>query len=133
MPRILRAAALYFILVFAAGFLLGSIRVPFLVPRLGVRTAELLEMPVMLLVMFFASRHVARRFALSPQAFMAVGLLALLLVLAAEAAVAVAFSGLGIRAYIAGRDPVSGSAYLASLLLFAALPYWQARRTRDNA
>ena len=30
-------------LVFAAGFLLGSIRVPFLVPRLGERDAELLE------------------------------------------------------------------------------------------
>jgi hypothetical protein len=133
MPKLLRAAALYFALVFGAGFLLGTIRVPFLVPRLGVRTAELLETPVMLVVMFFASRHVARRFALSPRAFMAVGLVALLLVLAAEGAVAMAFSDLSLRQYVASRDPISGPVYLASLLLFAALPYYQARRARSNS
>jgi len=133
MPKLLRAAALYFALVFGAGFLLGTIRVPFLVPRLGVRTAELLETPVMLVVMFFASRHVARRFALSPRAFMAVGLVALLLVLAAEGAVAMAFSDLSLRQYVASRDPISGPVYLASLLLFAALPYYQPRRARSNS
>ena len=40
--RTVTAAAAYFILVFGAGFVLGSIRLPFLVPRLGERTAELL-------------------------------------------------------------------------------------------
>jgi hypothetical protein len=37
-----KAACLYFGLVFAAGFALGVIRVLLLVPRLGVRTAELI-------------------------------------------------------------------------------------------
>ncbi|MBP8296721.1 MAG: hypothetical protein KAX84_11480 [Burkholderiales bacterium] len=36
------AALTYFALVFAAGFVMGAVRVPFLVPRLGVRVAELL-------------------------------------------------------------------------------------------
>jgi hypothetical protein len=37
--EILKAGTLYFALVFGAGFLLGAIRVPLLVPRFGERTA----------------------------------------------------------------------------------------------
>lgn len=44
--QIFKSGVAYFGLVFGAGFLLGCIRVPFLVPRLGARVAELLEMPV---------------------------------------------------------------------------------------
>jgi hypothetical protein len=39
--KVLKAGALYFALVFGAGFVLGSIRVLWLVPRIGERTAEL--------------------------------------------------------------------------------------------
>jgi hypothetical protein len=46
MPTV-KAAASYFALVLGTGLVLGSIRVPFLVPRLGERSAELLEMPFM--------------------------------------------------------------------------------------
>jgi hypothetical protein len=51
--------------VFGAGFLLGCIRVPLLVPRLGVRTSELLEMPIQLVVIVFAARFVVERFSVS--------------------------------------------------------------------
>jgi hypothetical protein len=131
---VLRAGAAYFALVFSAGFLLGSIRVPFLVPRLGERVAELLEAPVMLVVIFFASRHVVRRFAVTSlaRASLAVGLFALVLLLAAEVSLAVAISGHSVLEYISGRDPVSGSVYLASLLLYAALPWLHARRSRGS-
>ena len=129
---VLRAGAAYFALVFGAGFLLGSIRVPFLVPRLGERVAELLEAPVMLVVIFFASRHVVRRFALASlaRASLAVGLFALVLLLAAEVLLVVAVSGRAVLEYISSRDPVSGPVYLASLLLYAALPWLHARRSR---
>lgn len=77
--RILKSGFAYFALVFGAGFVLGAIRVPFLVPRLGVRTAELIEMPFMLVAVVLSARFVVRRFALqgSRQAPMAAGLLAL--------------------------------------------------------
>jgi len=42
--RTARAALAYFVLVFGAGFILGSISVPFLVQRLGESVAELIEM-----------------------------------------------------------------------------------------
>jgi hypothetical protein len=41
--RALRGGIFYFALVFGTGFVLGSVRVPFLVPHLGVRVAELIE------------------------------------------------------------------------------------------
>ena len=129
---VLRAGASYFALVFGAGFLLGSIRIPFLVPRLGERIAELLEAPVMLVVIFFASRHVVRRFALAARGSVAVGLLALGLLVAAELALALAISGRSISEYISSRDPVSGSVYLALVLLYAALPWLHARRSKGS-
>ena len=45
----LTLALAYFLIVFGAGFLLGTIRVLLLLPVLGERAAELLEMPFMLI------------------------------------------------------------------------------------
>ena len=47
---ILKAGALYFALVFGAGFVLGTIRTLWIVPRLGTRMAELMETPIMLVI-----------------------------------------------------------------------------------
>lgn len=44
--QILKAGALYFALAFGAGFVLGTIRVLWAVPRFGERTAELMETPI---------------------------------------------------------------------------------------
>jgi hypothetical protein len=120
----LKAALSYFALVFGAGFALGAVRVPFLVPRLGMRTAELLEAPVMLAVVFFAARFVVRRFALPARDSLRllVGATALALLLIAEVALVVLVQRQALSAYIASRDPVSGSVYLALLALFTAMP-----------
>jgi len=129
--RVLLASVSYFALVFGTGFVLGLIRVPLLVPRLGERVAELLEAPVMLVVIFFASRYVLRRFALttSPRLAVVVGGLALVMLLAAELLLVVTLTGSSIPDYFADRDPVSGAVYAASLLLFVAMPCLQQRRT----
>lgn len=47
--NILKPAALYFAVVFGTRFVLGVIRTLFLVPQVGNRTDELIEMPFMLL------------------------------------------------------------------------------------
>ena len=120
--RTLRAAGTYFGIVFGTGFVLGAIRVPFLVPRLGVRAAELIEMPFMLAVIVLAARHVVRRFALTPRERLATGALALALLVAAELGLAAVVTGQSVRAYVASRDPVSGGVYLALLLMFGLLP-----------
>lgn len=132
MLKLFQAGTLYFALVFGAGFLFGSIRVPFLVPRLGVRAAELIEAPLMLVVILLASRLVVRRYALAARSAIAVGLFALMLLLLAELVVARTLSGVSFREYISSRDPISGSVYLASLLIFAGLPWLRARIQRGR-
>ncbi len=123
--RTIKAGIAYFGLVFGAGFILGAIRVPFLVPHLGERIAELVEMPVMLIVILVSARFVTQRFAL-PNAVsvrLGTGLLALGLLLTAEVLLAVALQDQSLVQYIASRDPVSGSVYLAMLMLFAVMPF----------
>lgn len=119
----LRAAALYFGIVFGAGFLLGIVRTLWLVPRVGERTAELIEIPFMLVVVFLAARFVVRRTRMAGRARrLAAGALALsFLVLAEAALVSISREG-SLAEYVASRDPVSGSAYVLALALFAAAP-----------
>jgi len=125
-----KAASVYFALVFGAGVVLGSIRIPFLVPRLGERAAELLEMPFTFVVIVLSAGFVARRFALpaGARARLTVGLLALTMALAAEMLVVLATQQRSLGEYIAGRDPVSGSAFLVMLVVFALMPLLIARR-----
>lgn len=121
--RPLNAGLTYFLTVFGAGFALAFLRIPFLVPRVGVRTAELLETPLMLVVIYWASRRLIRRHPeLDRAARLRAGVLALALLVTAELLVAYALGARSASQYIASRDPVSGSVYLASLLVFALAP-----------
>ena len=130
----LKAGALYFALVFGAGFALGPIRILWLVPRVGERTAELMESPIMLGVVVLAARWIVRRFALppAPGKRLGVGLFALGLMVLMEFTVVLALRGLTIREYLASRDPVSGNVFLVLLGLFAVMPLLLSR-TQDSA
>ena len=133
--RCLSAALLYFACVFGAGFALALVRVPLLVPRLGVRWAELLEMPFMAVVIVVSARWVVRRHALAarPAVRLATGLLALALLLAAEAGVAFALQGASLRDVVSGRDPVSDTVYALMLIVFALMPWLVARNAPGGA
>lgn len=132
----IKAGLAYFVLVFGAGFVLGAVRVTLLVPRLGERIAELGEMPLMLIIILIAARFVVRRFAVPPSmpARLGSGLLALVLLLAAELVLAVVVQQRSLADYVASRDPVSGGVYLAMLVLFALMPAFirQTCSTRDR-
>ena len=126
----MRASFSYFALVFAAGFVLGVVRTSVLVPRIGVRMAELSEMPFMLVVIFVAARYVSAWFNLPAKATvrLGVGLLALACLMATELLLALLLQNLTPAQYLATRDPVSGSVYLGMLGLFALMPALIARR-----
>jgi hypothetical protein len=122
--RTIKGGLAYFAVVFGLGFVLGILRISFLVPRFGERLAELAEMPVMFLVIVVSARSVTRRLAIPPfsSARLGMGVLALGLLLAAELVLAVALQDRSLAEYIASRDPVSGTVYLVMLALFAAMP-----------
>lgn len=84
--QILKSGAQYFTLVFGAGFVFGTIRVLLVVPRIGTRTAELIEMPVMILVSFVAARWIIRRLVAPPTMTerIAIGFVALALLVSVE-------------------------------------------------
>ena len=126
---VLRAAFRYFAVVFAVGFVLGAIRVTLIVPRLGERGAELLELPFMVAVIVLVARGVARRTAaFSAARQLVVGGIALLLMLAAEIGLGMVSTGRSPTEVVLSHDPVSGAFYYAALLAFALLPWWWSRR-----
>lgn len=122
--RALGAGATYFGVVFAVGFVLGTIRVLLLVPTFGERVAELAETPFMVLASYLAARGVVRRLAVPDHRAqrLAMGITALALLLLAESLVALWVRGVSLAEYVGGRDPIAGSAYTLALLLFALMP-----------
>jgi hypothetical protein len=128
--EILKAAGLYFVLVFGSGFVLGTIRVLLLVPAVGTRTAELLEMPVMFGVIVLAARWVTRRIEVPPIASrrLVMGGMALAMVLALDFTVILWIRGLSFEQYVEAFDPVAGTAYFVMLGVFAVMPLLVVRK-----
>ena len=131
--RVLRAAFVYFAWVFAAGFVLGSIRMPLLVPALGVRPAELLELPFMLAIAAWIARLRSRRERdLSRRQHLAFGGLAMAMLLVAECGLG-GLLGKSPAQVLFDRDPISGPAYYVALAVTACWPWWWARHSRSGA
>jgi hypothetical protein len=130
MTRVFKGGLLYFAVVFGAGFMLGTLRILLLVPRIGTRAAELVETPVMIAISWFAARWVVRRLdvPLAARPRLGMGLLALALMLAAEFSLVLRLRGLTLEEYFATRDPVSGAAYYSALVLLALMPLIVGRR-----
>ena len=118
------AGVLYFALVFGAGFVLGTVRTLWVVPRVGTRKAELIEAPIMLVVTIVAARWiiVCLGVPFTPSVRLGMGFIALLLLLVAEFGFVLWVRGETIREYFASRDPVAGAAYLLLLIVFAVMP-----------
>ncbi len=134
MIRCIKMAVVYFAIVFATGFAFGVLRVMFFEPHLGIRRAQLLEMPLMFAVMVLTAVRLFRRGKdqYSPAELFAIGGLALGLLVAAELIGVLALRGISISQYIAEQDSVSGTVYGFMLLLFAVMPWLVAGRKRDN-
>jgi len=128
--RILKAGLLYFALVFGAGFILGTFRILWVVPRFGTRIAELMEAPIMFIVIIVASRWIVRHlvvpYTLSIR--LGMGCIALVLMLGAEFTLVLWLQGLSISEYLASQDPVSGTVYYLMLGVFAIMPLLISRK-----
>ena len=104
--------------------MLGTIRTLWIVPRVGTRTAELMEMPIMLAVTIVAARWTVLRLSvpMTWSARLEMGCIALALMLIAEFGFVLWLRGLSIKKYFATRDRVSGTVYYLLLVAFAIMP-----------
>ena len=131
---IIRAALVYFGVVFGIGFALGTVRVLWVAPRVGSRAAELVEMPMMVLTTLLVARWVSGRTGLTRSwASIGTGGLALALLVAAEIGIGVAVRRVSLIEALTNRDPISGLAYYLSLGVFAIAPWLVARPSASAA
>ena len=130
MSQTIRAGFFYFAVVLGTGFILGMFRVPFLVPQIGERWAELAEMPIMATVIYCAAGYLLRRYPdiRSPTQSLVAGFLALALSVATELCLATVLQDRSLAEFVASRDKISGSVYIALLLAFGVMPRLRLRR-----
>ena len=128
--RTLKAGALYFALVFAAGWVFGPVRELWVVPRLGRTAGLLLEAPLMVVMMIASARWTIRRLAVPYvlETRVAIGLVALGILLIAEFISVRWVRGLSGADYLAGFDSVSGGTLLLLYVLFSAMPMFVEQR-----
>lgn len=124
----MKAGFVYFAIVYAAGFALGTLRVLAVAPALGDFAATLVELPIMLAVSWVACGLVLRRQSVPQTARLAMAATSLALLLLAE---------LGTGVFAFGLTPAGAAARifayanwlgLAGQLLFVAFPLLRQRR-----
>ena len=122
--RVLKAGVIYFLLLFALGWILGPIRELWAVPRFGRMTALLVEAIIMLIAMIVAAGWVTLRFDV-PRTLgstIPVGLVALVILAPAEIAGALWVRGQSLQDYAASFVTAPGVISLVMFVLFAAMP-----------
>lgn len=126
--RPVAAGFAYAILAFAVGFALGTVRVLFVVPRVGATVAVLFEMPVILGASWWLSRWCVIRFKVSraTAARLVMGLAAFLVLTMAEAILSVVLFERPLSEYLADLTTLTGAIGLAAQVAFASFPLAQA-------
>ena len=122
--RPLKAGLIYFLLVFAVGWILGPIRELWAAPKFGRIAALLIEAVIMMIAMIVSSRWLMGRFNVSQTlgATMAMGLVALSILVPAEIAGVLWVRGLSPQEYLASFVTAPGVISLVMFLLFTAMP-----------
>lgn len=122
--KAIKAGAAYFAIVFAIGFVLGTIRVLFLVPQFGETFAVLVEGPFILGASWFVCGFVVRRLSvevrITPRLIM--GACAFGLLIIAEIMLGVIGFGRTLDQQIAAFASISGLLGLAGQILFGLFP-----------
>lgn len=130
--RAAAAGAVYFLIVFLVGFVLGALRVFLVAPRLGDIRAVLLELPLMLAASWVVCRFLIRRMAVAadvaPRLLM--GLTGFILLMLADMVLGrIAFGRSLDMQFVILAQP-AGLIGLAGQMAFGAIPLLQLRDNR---
>lgn len=127
-----KSGVIYFAMIFALGFVLGTVRVLWLVPAIGERNAVLAELPVMLTASWFAARWLVQRHRLiSLRARAVMGLVGFALLMLAELTLAIAAFGQSAADWLNSIFAMPGIIGLSGQILFALMPML-VRTQRDS-
>ncbi len=129
MKRAFVAATVYFLALFALGFVLGTIRVLSVAPQIGVLRATLLEVPLMLTTAFFFCRWAVGRWQVSPALATrwVMGLWFLVLLVLFETLLGVTLFGQSLDETWAGLATAAGLVGLTAQVIAALLPLFVGR------
>lgn len=129
---VVRAGVVYAAVVFAAGFVLGTLRTLVFVPWLGGSAAVVLELPVILAISWIICGWVIRRceIPIDGGVRLAMGGVALAVLLASEACLSVILFGRSFGQHLATYRYSGAQIGLAGQLLFALMPLIRARMLR---
>jgi hypothetical protein len=120
--------AIYFAVVFSIAFVLGVIRTLVLAPRLGAMTSIAIEVPILLVVSWFACHACLRRFPVRPatpdRAWM--GMVAFALLICAELLLSILMTDRSIADFFAAFAQPEQKLGLAGQVAFALVPVIQA-------
>jgi hypothetical protein len=110
--------------IFGLGFLLGMLRELALAPLIGRTAVVWVEAPLILLASWFAAGWLIRRFGVwpAPPARLTMGVVAMMLLLIGEAAVAVLGFGRTLAMHLSSYLTARGALELLPQIAFAAMP-----------
>jgi len=134
MGSALRAGVVYFLAVFAAGFVLGVLRTLFVAPRIGVLAAVAVELPIVLGVAWWVSARLQRGSSLTSRDAAVMGGTAFVLLMLAEASLSIALFGRTFAEHLSLYADADHQLGLAGQIAFALIPMVQVRhRWREGS
>lgn len=129
----MEAGFIYFLCIFALGFILGTLRTLVLIPRIGTTSAVFLEIPVMLAASWFFWRRVKKRFRISSELKYIIlsGASAFAWLMSAEILLSLFFMRQTWAEYTANIHTLHGFAGLLAQIVFALIPVIQRNRYHE--
>jgi len=133
MRRAAAAGFLYFAIVFAAGFVLGAIRISLIAPLTGDLFATLIELPVILGASWIACLFVLRRLQVAERlsARLVMGAAAFALLIGAEVALGLGLMHRTLETQLAAMKTAPALIGLGGQVLFAFFPLIALAMRRD--
>lgn len=124
MLRACCAGLLYFAIVFAAGFMFGTVRTVLVAPVLGELVAVVIELPLILALAWLVCGWTIRRFAVpsTTDSRAIMGFVALVILLISEMLVSTQLAGRSLAAHVALYATLPGTVGLAGQFIFAFFP-----------
>jgi hypothetical protein len=124
------AGALYFLVVFAAGFVLGILRVLVVAPRLGELAAVLVEVPLLLVASWLVCRAITRRLAIPHHRpdRLVMSVVAFCLLISIETVLGYYAFGRSLESQRALMATAAGAVGLGGQIVFALFPLLQSGR-----